>query len=197
MVKSFYRKGLSLCFGEKVPIFKTKGTYIMENTLGTRIATLRKEKGLTQEELAEKLGVSSQAVSKWENDLSCPDIMLLPQLSKIFDTTVDELLSGKKDEPAVRVVPKKERKNFDELMLRIKVDSDDGERVRVNIPLSIIKVTLECCSDPNIIGIGGNASSALGNIDFAQIIKLAESGMIGKIVEVDSGDGDFVEVFVE
>lgn len=169
----------------------------MENTLGTRIAILRKEKGLTQEELAEKLGVSSQAVSKWENDLSYPDIMLLPQLSKIFDTTVDELLSGKKDEPAVRVVPKKERKNFDELVLRIKVDSDDGERVRVNIPLSIIKVTLECCSDPNIIGIGGNASSALGNIDFAQIIKLAESGVIGKIVEVDSGDGDFVEVFVE
>lgn len=197
MVKSFYRKGLSLRFGEEVPIFKMKGTYIMEKTLGSRISALRKEKGLTQEELAEKLGVSSQAVSKWENDLSCPDIMLLPQLAKIFDTTVDELLSGKKDEPAVRVVPQKERKNLDELMLRIKVDSDDGERVRVNIPLSIIKVTLECCADPNIIGIGGNASSALGNIDFAQIIKLAESGMIGKIVEVDSGDGDFVEVFVE
>lgn len=165
------------------------------NTLSARISALRKEKGLTQEELAEKLGVSSQAVSKWENDLSCPDIMLLPQLSKIFDTTTDELLSGPKEVPVARIVPQKERKNFDELMLRIKVDSDDGERVRVNIPLSIIKVTLECCSDPNIIGIG--ASNALGNIDFSQIIKLAESGMIGKIVEVDSGDGLFVEVFVE
>ena len=74
----------------------------MEKTLGTRIAALRKEKGLTQEELAEKLGVSSQAVSKWENDLSCPDIMLLPSLAKIFDTTVDELLSGKKEERTVR-----------------------------------------------------------------------------------------------
>lgn len=48
----------------------------MENTLGTRIAQLRKEKGYTQEDLAQMLEVSPQAVSKWENDLTCPDISL-------------------------------------------------------------------------------------------------------------------------
>ena len=66
----------------------------MENkeTLGKRIAMLRKEKGYTQEQLAEKVGVSAQAVSKWENDVSCPDITLLPLLADILGVTVDELL---------------------------------------------------------------------------------------------------------
>lgn len=62
--------------------------------MGKHIAALRRAKGLTQDELAERLGVSPQAVSKWENDLSCPDIMLLPRLAKIFGVTVDELLGA-------------------------------------------------------------------------------------------------------
>lgn len=64
----------------------------MEQTLGKRIAQHRKRIGLTQEALAEKLGITAQAVSKWENDLSCPDIATLPQLADIFGITTDELL---------------------------------------------------------------------------------------------------------
>ena len=56
----------------------------MDMTLGKKIAELRRNKGMTQDGLAEMLGVSSQAVSKWENDISCPDIMLLPHISDIF-----------------------------------------------------------------------------------------------------------------
>jgi transcriptional regulator with XRE-family HTH domain len=52
----------------------------------------RKKLGLTQDQLAEKLGVTAQAVSKWENDLSCPDITMLPKLAEIFGTTTDTLL---------------------------------------------------------------------------------------------------------
>lgn len=52
-------------------------------TLGKRIMQLRKASGMTQEQLAEKLGVSPQAVSKWENDVSCPDISTIPLLSLI------------------------------------------------------------------------------------------------------------------
>lgn len=63
-----------------------------KETLGKRIAMLRKEKGLTQKQLSEKLGVSAQAVSKWENDINCPDIALLPLLSRILNVTVDVLL---------------------------------------------------------------------------------------------------------
>ena len=50
----------------------------MEQTLGKRIEENRKKLGLTQDQLAEKLGVTAQAVSKWENDQSCPDITMLP-----------------------------------------------------------------------------------------------------------------------
>ena len=49
--------------------------------MGARILRRRKEKGLTQEELANKLGVSNQAVSKWEGDVCCPDLQLLPLLA--------------------------------------------------------------------------------------------------------------------
>ena len=56
-------------------------------TLGRRIARLRLEHGMTQERLARELGVTAQAVSKWENDLSAPDIMLLPELARTLGVT--------------------------------------------------------------------------------------------------------------
>ena len=64
----------------------------MEQTIGKRIAQNRKRLGLTQDALAEKLGVTAQAVSKWENDQSCPDITTLPKLAAIFGISTDELL---------------------------------------------------------------------------------------------------------
>ncbi|MDU7537877.1 MAG: helix-turn-helix transcriptional regulator, partial [Peptostreptococcaceae bacterium] len=66
---------------------------------GQFLSQLRKEKELTQKQLAEKLYISDKAVSKWERGLSLPDISLLMPLSKIFDVTITELLSGKRIEP--------------------------------------------------------------------------------------------------
>ena len=66
----------------------------MEQTLGKRIVQHRKRLGLTQDQLAEKLGVTAQAVSKWENDQSCPDISMLPKLAEIFGITTDALLGS-------------------------------------------------------------------------------------------------------
>ena len=63
-----------------------------KETMGKRISDLRKGKGMTQEQLAQLLGVTPQAVSKWENDLSCPDISILPQLAEALGVTTDELL---------------------------------------------------------------------------------------------------------
>lgn len=63
----------------------------MEQTLGKRISSHRKRLSMTQDQLAEKLGVTAQAVSKWENDLSCPDISTLPKLAAIFGITTDAL----------------------------------------------------------------------------------------------------------
>lgn len=61
---------------------------------GKQIADLRKAKGLTQSELGERIGVSFQAVSKWERGEALPDITLLPDLARILETTVDFILSG-------------------------------------------------------------------------------------------------------
>ena len=68
-------------------------------TIGKKIMSLRKEAGLTQEQLAEKLGISPQAVSKWENGISCPDISMLPVLASLFRVTVDDLLGVERIEP--------------------------------------------------------------------------------------------------
>jgi len=68
----------------------------MEQTLGKRIIENRKRLGLTQDRLAEQLGVTAQAVSKWENDQSCPDITTLPKLAEIFGISTDELLGIEK-----------------------------------------------------------------------------------------------------
>ena len=61
--------------------------------LGVRIAQLRKERNLTQEALSQKLGVSPQAVSKWETGIGCPDIALLPAIADAFGVTINDLFS--------------------------------------------------------------------------------------------------------
>lgn len=64
-------------------------------TLNQRIKTLRKEKGLTQNQLANKLGITDKAVSKWETEEANPDIALLVKLAELFNVTIDYLLTGK------------------------------------------------------------------------------------------------------
>ena len=66
--------------------------------LGNKIAELRKEKDMTQEALANAFGVSNQAVSKWEANQSCPDILLLPKIADFFDVSLDYLF-GRKTNP--------------------------------------------------------------------------------------------------
>ena len=166
----------------------------MNMTLGKRIAQYRKEKGLTQEALAQAMNVSAQAVSKWENDQTCPDISSLPLLSKILGVTVDELLSGKSEHlPTVAMQPLENRKAIEEMMLRIVVDTADGDKVRVNLPMALIKVAIELGVEmPQVSG-----NSALKNIDFKQIFDLVSHGAIGNLVEVESSNGDTVRIFVE
>ena len=78
----------------------------MDETLGKRISGRRKAMGLTQDALAEQLGITPQAVSKWENDQSCPDITMLPKLAEIFRSTTDELLGiPPKEAPPAEAVP--------------------------------------------------------------------------------------------
>lgn len=166
----------------------------MELTLGKRIAMLRRQKELRQEDLAQMLEVSPQAVSKWENDQTCPDISLLPRLAEILGVTVDELLSVKTEvQPAVKLEPVQQRKDIKDMILRIVVDSADGDKVRVNLPLALVQLAVDAGIDlPQVSG-----KEALSGIDLKQILELVSHGVVGNLIEVDSADGDVVRIFVE
>jgi transcriptional regulator with XRE-family HTH domain len=73
-------------------------------SLSGKIAKLRKQKGLTQEQLTNRLGVSYQAVSKWENEQSCPDVSLLPMISDVFQISIDELFGRSARSTNLRLV---------------------------------------------------------------------------------------------
>ena len=165
----------------------------MDMTIGKRIAFLRKEKGLTQEELAQHMGISPQAVSKWENDQTCPDISALPKLARLFGVTVDELLEGKEALPAVRMLPPEQRKDIKDMLLRITVDSAEGDRIRVNVPMALVEIAMEIGMEmPQI-----NGNDALKGIDMKKVLEMVRLGFVGNLVEVDSADGDRVRIFVE
>ena len=162
------------------------------STIGKRIAQLRKEQGMTQEELAQMMDVSSQAVSKWENDVSCPDISLLPKLANTLHTTTDYILSGKKDE--VRCVPEEQRKDPSDLTLRIRLLSADGNKIQVNLPVPLIRAFMDAGMD---IASEMSGMESLKKLDMNQVLLLIENGTVGKLVEMESADGDLVEIVVE
>lgn len=163
---------------------------MINETFGQRFQRLRKDAGLTQEDVATKLNITAQAVSKWENDVSAPDISVLVEISDILGVTLNELL-GKGAETSL--VPEQQRKDINNMFFRIKVLSKDGDKVNVNLPLALAKIFVESGADlPQI-----NGKDVLNNIDFKQVFDLAERGVIGKIVEVQSKDGDNVEIWVE
>jgi transcriptional regulator with XRE-family HTH domain len=166
----------------------------METTMGNRIAMLRRKKELKQDALAEMLGVSPQAVSKWENDQSCPDISLLPKLAKILGVTVDELLTGESGEtPEVKMLPPGQRKDTKDMMLRIVVDSAEGDKIRVNLPFALVQAAADMgIQIPQI-----NGNDALKDIDLVQILTLVQHGAVGNLVEVESADGDVIRIIVE
>lgn len=68
--------------------------------IGERISLLRKGRGMTQKQLAEKLNVSDKAISRWERGESAPDLSLIPEISDLFGITCDELLRGEFRSPA-------------------------------------------------------------------------------------------------
>lgn len=70
---------------------------MVNKTMGEIICNKRKEKNMTQKELADKLNITDKAVSKWERNVSCPDTITLPKLAEILGISVEELLNVKAD----------------------------------------------------------------------------------------------------
>ena len=103
-------------------------------TIGERIAALRKKANLTQDALAKSLGISPQAVSKWEHNQSCPDILLLPELARLLGVTTDELLSGLPTEspaPPAEEIPEAGPPEAEQLGFR--VEPVDGNHFDIHI----------------------------------------------------------------
>ena len=72
-----------------------------QTKIGLFIRELRKEKDLTQEQLAESLGVSNRSISRWENGVNMPDLSLVIEMAKLFDISIGELLDGEREEDIV------------------------------------------------------------------------------------------------
>jgi transcriptional regulator with XRE-family HTH domain len=184
--------------------------------LGNNIAKFRKKRGMTQDNLAELLSVSPQAVSKWENDVSYPDIEMLPKLATIFGVSMDTLFSNPVT-PETEFVEPEKRKDPNKMLFKIRVKSHQGDTVSVNIPIALLKVldfnsfvnngnstddnTAETDDGKDSSGDKKNVFQInginLGAIDWDQLLELIDNGVIGKLVEVNSADGDLVEIYVE
>ena len=158
-------------------------------TIGNRIVNNRHRLGITQEELAKRLGVTAQAVSKWECDASCPDISLLPVLAEIFSITTDELLTGNAPN-TVRFI--KQEKDPSDMILRITVYSDD-ETVKINIPMPIAEAAVR--AGVSVASVSGNES--LSEVSFDELIGAIKDGAIGEIITIETKDGDKIVISAE
>ncbi|MBQ4572505.1 MAG: helix-turn-helix transcriptional regulator [Clostridia bacterium] len=164
----------------------------MEKTIGKKLHELRKQSGFTQDYVAEKLGVSAQAVSKWENDIACPDIMTLPNIAELYGITVDELFKNDDIQSNVKY-EKTEKVNENELVLRVYVDTAQGDDIKVNLPYLLVKELINVGKDISFMFTGID----LGKVNFESIFKMVEMGVLGEIVTVETQNGDDIRVVVE
>lgn len=107
---------------------------IDKEKFGTFVSQLRKEKGLTQKDLAEKLYVSDKAVSKWERGLSIPDVALLVPLAEILEVTVTELLEGRRISET-RVMDTRQTDELVQKVIGLSAEESRGKRPRQGIRL--------------------------------------------------------------
>lgn len=170
--------------------------------LGENIAALRKNRGFTQEELAKRLGVSPQAVSKWENGTACPDIALLPEIADIFSVTVDDLMRA----PAERLISNENKQGEDESeadksatdfkdckpsgleakKVNISIIQQNGKPVNVKLPFNLVKTGMKIGS---IYGLPQNL--------FNSVAEALSSEEIGEILSLDGENGEKITITVE
>ena len=144
-------------------------------SIGKNIALLRRAKGLTQSELGDLLGVSNQAVSKWESEMSMPDVMLLPDIAKVFGVDLNDLYGTAKEIPEISVpVPESETNMQDSRILNISAKVE-GVDVKIRMPAKALRSMMELC-----FGDDDEQKKA--------ITEILDSPMSGTVIDVDNED---------
>ncbi len=159
-------------------------------TLGKRIADRRKKHNLTQEEFSVLLGVTAQAVSKWENDISCPDIMLLPEIAEILEVSIDELMGVKNDFSNKDQMPLSAAVDVNKLKLRVNIIDNRGKPIKIALPMSFVLKLANL--GVKISGIVG--TSAVDDLQLDQILELVKSGVTGEVFDLTADDGTNVKI---
>lgn len=158
--------------------------------IGSNIAALRKEKGITQEELANALGVSAQAVSKWENNSSCPDVSLLTVIADYFGVTVDALLRSGAEEITRADSPSTDNNvaaaHGGKRNVRIKVTQPNGKETNVKVPFGVVKMGLGV---GNVFGLQRDVADKIG--------ALLDDPAAADILSVDGEKGEHVTISIE
>ena len=169
-----------------------------EETLGSRIAQRRKALSMTQEEFSQLLGVTAQAVSKWENDISCPDIMLLPKISEVLDISIDELMGiekkfTKQEEKVSDAGSLKERSSVPDVSkLKLRINIIDSRNKPINIALPMPFVMRMANMGIKISSVLG--TSAINDSQLEQILELVKNGVAGEIFDFTSDDGTKIKI---
>lgn len=161
-------------------------TEVTTMNIGNNIAVLRKKKGITQEELANELGVSAQAVSKWENNSSCPDVSLLTKIADYFGVSVDALLRAQEDDIVDLAEEKEDNvKPDDKNNIVIKIMQQNGKENVIKVPFKFVKLGLNIGT---MFGLDKDISS--------KIVTLAESN-VTDIVNIDTENGEHIEIMLD
>ena len=105
---------------------------------------------------------------------------------------IADRLSARQDIELIKL-PEEKRKDIRDMMLRMKVDTGTGDRVRISVPMALVQVAVE--TGMAMPQVSGNA--ALQQIDFAQILSMVEKGVMGNLMEVETNDGTTVYIYVE
>lgn len=159
-------------------------------TLGTRIADRRKKHNLTQEEFSVLLGVTAQAVSKWENDISCPDIMLLPKIAEILEVSIDELMGVKSDFSNKEQILSSEVIDVSKLKFRIHIIDNRGKPIKIALPMAfVLKLANVGIKISGIVG-----TSVVDDLKLDQILELVKNGVTGEVFDLTADDGTSVKI---
>ncbi len=160
-----------------------------EIKLNEQLALLRKQKGVTQEELAKVLGVTNQAVSKWEGGACCPDISLLPDIADFFGVSIDTLFgknpSMENKHISVQNVPWEDDDTVRVAVFRgKKIINDMDSLSEFTYELEGVVENIECGCNLKCGDIAGDASAG-GGIECADIAGNASAGNTIKCENID------------